>query len=86
MPSASAPSLPSSKASQDLPAFNHRRGRLSHLILLLVHKELADDIDMVEVAILFVGDNQRHKQLFGKFSKNDQTMKSTFVSKATQTV
>ena len=26
------------------------------------------------------------KQLFGKFSKNDLPMKSTFVSKATQTV
>ena len=26
------------------------------------------------------------KQLFGKFSKNDVPMKSTFVSKATQTV
>ena len=51
-----------------------------------VHKELADGIDMVEVANLFVGDNQRHKQLFGKFPKNDLPMKSTFASKATQTV
>ena len=46
-----------------------------------VHKELADGIDMVEVANLFVGDNQRRKQLFGKFSKNDLPMKSTFTSK-----
>ena len=51
-----------------------------------VHKELADGIDMVEVANLFVGDNQRHKQLFGKFSTNDLPMKSTFASKATRTV
>ena len=51
-----------------------------------VHKELADGIDMVEVANLFVGDNQRRKQLFGKFSKNDLPMKSTFACKATQTV
>ena len=61
-------------------------GRLNHLMLLHVHKELADGIDMVEVANLFVGDNQRRKQLFGKFSKNDLPMKSTFASKATQTV
>ena len=46
-------------------------GRHNHLMLLHVHKELADGIDMVEVANLFVGDNQRRKQLFGKFSKND---------------
>ena len=32
-------------------------GRLNHLMLLHVHKELADGIDMVEVANLFVGDN-----------------------------
>ena len=61
-------------------------GRLNHLMLLHVHKELADGIDMVEVANLFVRDNQRRKQLFGKFSKNDLPMKSTFASKATQTV
>ena len=61
-------------------------GRLNHLMLLHVHKELADGIDMVEVANLFVGDNQRRKQLFGKFSNNDLPMKSTFASKATQTV
>ena len=61
-------------------------GRLNHLVLLHDHKELGDGIDMVEVANLFVGDNQRRKQLFGKFSKNDLPMKSTFASKATQTV
>ena len=55
-------------------------GRLNHLMLLQVHKELADGIDMLEVANLLVGDNQRRKQMFGKFSKNDLPMKSTFVS------
>ena len=62
-------------------------GSLNHLMLLHVHKELADGIDMVEIANLFVGDKQRRKQLFGKFSKNDLPMKSTctFTSKATQT-
>ena len=59
-------------------------GRLNHLMLLHVHKELADGIDMVEVANLFVGDNQRRSNW--KFSKNDLPMKSTFASRATQTV
>ena len=31
-------------------------GRLNRLMLLHVHKELADGIDMVKVANLFVGD------------------------------
>ena len=65
-----------------------REGRLNHLMLLHVHKELADGIDMVEVANLFVVDKQQRKQLFGKFSKNDLPMKftCTFASKATQTL
>ena len=61
-------------------------GRLNHLMLLHVHKELADGIAMVEVANLFVGDNQRRMQLLGKLSKKDLPMKSMFASKATQTV
>ena len=61
-------------------------GRLNLLMLLHVNKELADGIDMVEVANLFLRDNQRRKQLFGKFSKNDLPMKSTFASEASQTV
>ena len=61
-------------------------GRLNHLMLLHVHKELADGIDVVEVANLLLGDNQWRKHLFGKFSKNDLLMKSMFASKATQTV
>ena len=44
-------------------------GRLNHLMLLHVHKELADGIDMVEVANLFVEDNQWRKQLLENFSK-----------------
>ena len=55
-------------------------------MLLHVHKELADGMDMIEVANLFVGDNHRRKRLLGKFSKYDLPMKSAFVSKATQTV
>ena len=34
-----------------------------------IHKDLADGMDIVEVANLFVGDNQRRKHLFGKSSQ-----------------
>ena len=61
--------------------------RLNHLMLLHVHKEIADGMDIVEVANLFVGDhNHQRKHLFGKFSKYDLPMKSVFASNATQTV
>jgi len=73
------------KVSQDLTAFNHGsvQAQPPHASAC-PPKELADGIDMVEVANLFVGDNQRRKQLFGKFSKKDLPMKSTFASEATQ--
>jgi len=60
--------------------------RLNHLMLLRVHKEIADSMDIVEVAILFVGDNHQRKHLFVKFSILDLPMKSVFASNATQTV
>ena len=59
---------------------------LNHRMHLHVHKDLADGIDMLEVANLFVGHHQWCKQLFGKFSENNMLMKSLFASKATQTV
>ena len=39
-----------------------------HLMLLHAHKELADGIGMIEVANLFVEDNQWRKQLLEKLS------------------
>ena len=89
MPAANAVSERSFSALKQVKTYlrlTTGEGRLNHLMLLHVHKELADSIDMVEVANLLVGDNQQHKQLFRKFSKNDPPMKSTFASKATQTV
>lgn len=70
---------------------NYRRStkgeaRLNHLMLLHVHKELADGTDLVEVANLSVGDNHRRKHLFGKVSKYDLPMKSLFAYKVSQTV
>ena len=89
MPATNAASERSFSASKRVKTYLHTttgEGRLNYLMLLHVHKELADGIDMVEVVNLFVRDNQRRKQLFGKFSKNDLPMKSMFASKATQTV
>ena len=86
MPSASAPSPPLKRVKAYLRSTTGD-GRSNLLMLLHVHKELADGIDKLEVANLFVGgDNQRRKQLCGKFSKNDLPMKSTFASEANQTV
>ena len=89
MPATNAVSKRSFSALKWVKTYLHSTtgaSRLNRLMLLHVHKELADGIDLVEVANLFVGDNQRHKQLFGKFSKNDLSMKSMFAFMATQTV
>ena len=80
MPSASAGSFPALKRVKTYLHTTTGEGRLNHVMLLHVHKELADGIDMVEVVNLFVRDNQPRKQLFGK------PMNSMFASKATQTV
>lgn len=55
-------------------------------MLLYVHKDLADGMDIVEVVNLFVGENQRRKHLLGKFSQYNLPTKSVFAAKATQTV
>ena len=44
-------------------------GRLNHLILLHVHKEVAGGIDMVEVANLFVGTTSGASNCLGSFQK-----------------
>ena len=49
-------------------------------MLLHVHKGFTDDIDMVEVANLFVS------TCSGNFLKNVMPIKSAFASEATQTV
>ena len=88
MPATNAVSKPSFSALKRVKTYLRSttgEGRLNHHASACP-QGIADGIDMVEVANLFVGDNQRHKQLFGKFSKNDLPMKSTFASKATQTV
>ena len=86
MPSVSAPSRPLKRVKTYLRSTTED-GRPNHLMLLHVHKELADGIDKLEVANLFVGGTiSGASNFFGKFSKNDLPMKSTFASEANQTV
>ena len=54
-------------------------------MILHVHKELMDTVDMVELANTFVGENQTRKELFGKFSNNDLPKLFLLATKATQT-
>ena len=41
--------------------------RLNNLIVLRVHKELADSIKLEEIANEFVGDSHHRVKVFGKF-------------------
>ncbi len=42
--------------------------RLNHLMVLHVHKELTDDLDLISIANEFVGDSEHRLKLFGTFS------------------
>ncbi len=42
--------------------------RLNHLVVLHVHKELTDDLDLISIANEFVGDSEHRLKLFGTFS------------------
>ena len=59
--------------------------RLSHYMMLHVHKDWTDAPILVDVANDFVGEKDNGKQLFGKFSANDIPNKFSISSKSTQT-
>ena len=61
------------------------QSRLNHLMVLHVHKELADDMDVIEVAYSFFGDNHQRKQVFVKFTNTDLPVELKLTSKGTQT-
>lgn len=42
--------------------------RLNHVILLHTHKEITDNIDVKQIAIDFIGRNQRRMNFFGQYS------------------
>ena len=67
MPATNAVNEPTFSALKrvDLPALNTGEATLGQLMLLHDHKELADGIDMVEIANLYVENNQWRKHFFG---------------------
>ena len=42
--------------------------RLSSLLMLHVHKDLTDSLDLLEVANSFVSDSEHRLRIFGKFT------------------
>jgi len=58
--------------------------RLNHLMLLHIHKEKTDSLNLVDVANLFSWKDNRH-EIFGKFCENDIKPKSIYVNKSTET-
>ena len=46
--------------------------RLFHLMVLHVHKQLADSLDFIQVANRFLADNDSRKQMFRTSSKRDK--------------
>ncbi len=45
-----------------------KQQRLNHLMILHIHKELTDALEMKEIANDFIGQNERRMQIFGKFT------------------
>ena len=54
-------------------------------MVLHVHKQLTDILDLIQVANRFVANNDGRKQMFGTFSERDMPVKKRFVSNSTQT-
>ena len=55
-------------------------------MLLHVHKDKTDFINLVDVANNFVGEKANRKLFFDKFLTNDATIKVSFLTKSTKTV
>ena len=60
--------------------------RLFHFMVLHVHKQLTDILDLIEVANQLVANNDSRKQVFGTFSKCDMPVTKIFVPNSTQKV
>ena len=59
--------------------------RLNHLMVLNVHRERTDAIDLVAAANAFVGQHGNRMQLFGRFTPRDFPREIQSLSKSTQT-
>ena len=60
--------------------------RLNNLMILHVHKEKTDKMNLIEVANKFVEWKDNRNQIFGKFTKYDITPKSKVATVSTQTI
>ena len=47
------------------------QSRLNHLMILNIHQELTDRLNLIEVANDFVFEHEHRKQIFGTFKEND---------------
>ena len=59
--------------------------RLNHPMMLHVHRDRIDTIDLVAAANKFAGKQDNRKQLFGTFTANDLPRKLSLVSHGTRT-
>lgn len=62
-----------------------KQKRLNHLMILHVHKNKTDEIDLIKVANEFVEWKENRKNIFGRFSTNDMKPKNEMKSCSTQT-
>ena len=71
MPSTNATSKRSFSALRRVKTYLHStmtQERLNHLLVLHVHKDYTDSLDMLQVANSFVSDSEHRLRIFGKFN------------------
>ena len=59
--------------------------RLNHMMILHVHKDKLEYLDLIEVANEFADPIDSRKQAFGKFSDSDRVKEAEFHHVGTQT-
>ncbi len=47
------------------------QARLNHLMLLYVHREVTDSLDLIQVANEFISDSDHRQSIFGTFKQSD---------------
>ena len=47
------------------------QSKLNHLMILNIHQELTDGLNLIEVANDFVFEHEHRKQIFGTFKESD---------------
>ena len=59
--------------------------RLQSLMVLHIHRNKVDQLNLIDIANKFVGNNEYRKEMFGQFSDRDTTKSKQCRSLATQT-